>query len=95
MIEVKKKVCPIAVFAYCEKCKVSLEYNGVTLTSYPALYPHSCPMCGHTENLDHIYPIITYEFHNDHNSHNNWHIKNLLRRHLWKLINLMQRINQT
>lgn len=47
--------------AVCNDCNVEMEFGGVTLTTYPPLYPHRCPKCGTTQNLNNCYPCISYE----------------------------------
>ncbi len=52
----------LEVSAICEKCRVgvSMIYKGIMLTVDPPLYPHECPRCGVTENLEGIYPRIEH-----------------------------------
>ena len=45
----------------CPNCDGEMEFDGITLTTYPPMYPHTCPKCGHCETADQVYPTVVYE----------------------------------
>jgi hypothetical protein len=50
----------VQVNACCPTCNVQLKWSQQTLTMMPPRYPHSCPLCLKTWNLDNVYPHIEY-----------------------------------
>lgn len=56
-MEQKTEVKVYKVDYICDECKVGkMKWRGITLTSYPPQYPHTCEKCGATQNLLYNYP---------------------------------------
>lgn len=57
---------PVRVFKRFYNCKHCgnghLEWSGITVTSYPAQYPHHCLRCGQTSNFMEPSGSIHYEY---------------------------------
>jgi len=48
---------------YCTDCEGDheMEWNGISLTVHPPLFPHVCLNCGHRVNISgHTYPMTRY-----------------------------------
>ena len=53
---------PVRVERRCGSCdKGRMRATGVTLSSNPPQFPHTCHKCGASENLDRQYPYIKHE----------------------------------
>ena len=61
MGEVKNLVVTKQVRYKCDRCGCELDRCNQVLTSYPPIYVHLCPSCGHLHNLRQSYPYIEYE----------------------------------
>jgi len=47
-----------SVVYICDTCSEGeMVFDGLTLTSYPPLYPHTCDKCGDKKNLRTRYPL--------------------------------------
>lgn len=60
-MEERYEVVTIKVRRRCTECfSGEMVPNGITLTSMPPKYPHTCAYCGHEETYQHKYPYIEY-----------------------------------
>lgn len=55
---VEKKMIPIKVYPYCEKCDVPMKRG---FSDREMSYTYKCPECNATEECDIYYPFIKYQ----------------------------------
>ena len=56
MSEVKHEVKTYLIRYLCDDCGIgTLNPTGITLTSYPPQYPHTCGNCGRHETFINVY----------------------------------------
>ena len=61
MAEKYKKLVTYQIDYFCDECGELMEWAGITLTLYPAQYPHGCKN-GHKKTFYRAYPSTSYEF---------------------------------
>jgi hypothetical protein len=60
-VKLYQKVNVYEVNYGCDKCGEIMKFNGMSLMSSPPQYPHTCPECGYSVNLEMTYPTIEYK----------------------------------
>ncbi|SUD80275.1 Uncharacterised protein [Pseudomonas putida] len=61
MAETAKQMVAYQVEYVCDSCgEGHMRPAGITLTSYPAQYPHQCSACGARANFLKCYPSIEW-----------------------------------
>jgi len=62
MKEVSEQVMTYRVKAYCTKkdCRGEMRFTGSSLLTSPPMYTHRCEVCGSSENVYKMYPIIEH-----------------------------------
>lgn len=46
---------------YCSDCGEAFKWTGITLTSNPPWFPHTCPQCKYEVNFREIFPNTVYK----------------------------------
>lgn len=57
----EKKLIPIRVYAYCERCNEKMEREPYERAEHRYTYLYRCPKCQATEQSNFMYPYIIYE----------------------------------
>lgn len=48
---------------FCDKCGIEMHHiDGMELPTDPPSYPHICPQCGGTVNMDKVMPYTEFIF---------------------------------